>query len=136
MRETGGRRIKRSINIDTNTIHFCTEEEIKTFIEKGFLDKKTNINERIVNLAIFRNYITDYLNNNPKVNKDLMIMVRQLQPASEGMPLEIYCFSDTPEWIPYETLQSEIFEHVMAMAKEFNLRIFQRPAGTDFNKNA
>lgn len=136
MRETGGRRIKRSINIDTNTIHFCTEEEIKTFIEKGFLDKKTNINERIVNLAIFRNYITDYLNNNPKVNKDLMIMVRQLQPASEGMPLEIYCFSDTPEWIPYETLQSEIFEHVMAMAKEFNLRIFQRPAGTDFNKYA
>lgn len=136
MRETGGRRIKRSINIDTNTIHFCTEEEIKTFIEKGFLDKKTNINERIVNLAIFRNYITDYLNNNPKVNKDLMIMVRQLQPASEGMPLEIYCFSDTPEWIPYETLQSEIFEHVMAMAQEFSLRIFQRPAGTDFNKNA
>lgn len=136
MRETGGRRIKRSINIDTNTIHFCSEEEIKTFIEKGFLDKKTNINERIVNLAIFRNYITDYLNNNPKVNKDLMIMVRQLQPASEGMPLEIYCFSDTPEWIPYETLQSEIFEHVMAMAKEFNLRIFQRPAGTDFNKYA
>lgn len=136
MRETGGRRIKRSINIDTNTIHFCTEEEIKTFIEKGFLDKKTNINESIVNLAIFRNYITDYLNNNPKVNKDLMIMVRQLQPASEGMPLEIYCFSDTPEWIPYETLQSEIFEHVMAMAKEFNLRIFQRPAGTDFNKYA
>ena len=65
-----------------------------------------------------------------------MIMVRQLQPASEGMPLEIYCFSDTPEWIPYETLQSEIFEHVMAMAKEFNLRIFQRPAGTDFNKYA
>lgn len=136
MRETGGRRIKRSINIDTNTIHFCTEEEIKTFIEKGFLDKKTNINERLVNLAIFRNYITNYLNNNPKVNKDLMIMVRQLQPASEGMPLEIYCFSDTPEWIPYEMLQSEIFEHVMAMVPEFNLRIFQRPAGTDFNKNA
>ena len=131
MRETGGRRIKRSVNIDMNTIHFCTEGEIQGFIQKGFLDKKTDTSEKIVNLAVFRSYLLNYLNNNPKVNKDLMIMVRQLQPASEGMPLEIYCFSDTPDWIPYETLQSEIFEHVMAMAPEFNLRLFQRPAGTD-----
>ena len=131
MRETGGRRIKRSVNIDMNTIHFCTEEEIQGFIQKGFLDKKTDTSEKIVNLAVFRSYLLNYLNNNPKVNKDLMIMVHQLQPASEGMPLEIYCFSDTPDWIPYETLQSEIFEHVMAMAPEFNLRLFQRPAGTD-----
>ena len=131
MRETGGRRIKRSVIIDMNTIHFCTEEEIQGFIQKGFLDKKTDTSEKIVNLAVFRSYLLNYLNNNPKVNKDLMIMVRQLQPASEGMPLEIYCFSDTPDWIPYETLQSEIFEHVMAMAPEFNLRLFQRPAGTD-----
>ena len=132
MRETGGRRIKRSINIDMNTVHFCTPEEIQGFIDKGLIDKKTNTNGKTVNLAIFRNYILNYLNNHPKVNKDLMIMVRQMQPASEGMPLEIYCFSDTPDWIPYEALQSEIFEHVMAMVQEFNLRIFQRPAGTDF----
>ena len=132
MRETGGRRIKRSVNIDMNTVHFCTPDEIQSFIDKGLVDKKTNINEKTVNLAIFRNYILNYLNNHPKVNKDLMIMVRQMQPASEGMPLEIYCFSDTPDWIPYEALQSEIFEHVMAMVQEFNLRIFQRPAGTDF----
>ena len=132
MRETGGRRIKRSINIDMNTVHFCTPEEIQSFIDKGLTDKKTDINEKTVNLAIFRSYILNYLNNHPKVNKDLMIMVRQMQPASEGMPLEIYCFSDTPDWIPYEALQSEIFEHVMAMVQEFNLRIFQRPAGTDF----
>lgn len=132
MRETGGRRIKRSINIDMNTVHFCTPEEIQSFIDKGLIDKKTDINEKTVNLAIFRNYILNYLNNHPKVNKDLMIMVRQMQPVSEGMPLEIYCFSDTPDWIPYEALQSEIFEHVMAMVQEFNLRIFQRPAGTDF----
>lgn len=132
MRETGGRRIKRSINIDMNTVRFCTPEEIQSFIDKGLIDKKTDINEKTVNLAIFRNYILNYLNNHPKVNKDLMIMVRQMQPASEGMPLEIYCFSDTPDWIPYEALQSEIFEHVMAMVQEFNLRIFQRPAGTDF----
>ena len=132
MRETGGRRIKRSINIDMNTVHFCTPEEIQFFIDKGLIDKKTDTNGKTVNLAIFRNYILNYLNNHPKVNKDLMIMVRQMQPASEGMPLEIYCFSDTPDWIPYEALQSEIFEHVMAMVQEFNLRIFQRPAGTDF----
>ena len=132
MRETGGRRIKRSINIDMNTVHFCTPDEIQSFIDKGLIDKDTDINERTVNLAIFRNYILNYLNNHPKVNKDLMIMVRQMQPASEGMPLEIYCFSDTPDWIPYEALQSEIFEHVMAMVQEFNLHIFQRPAGTDF----
>lgn len=115
-----------------NTVHFCTPEEIQFFIDKGLIDKKTDTNEKTVNLAIFRNYILNYLNNHPKVNKDLMIMVRQMQPASEGMPLEIYCFSDTPDWIPYEALQSEIFEHVMAMVQEFNLRIFQRPAGTDF----
>lgn len=132
MRETGGRRIKRSVNIDMNTVHFCTPDEIQSFIDKGLVDKKTDINEKTVNLAIFRNYILNYLNNHPKVNKDLMIMVRQMQPASEGMPLEIYCFSDTPDWIPYEALQSEIFEHIMAMVQEFNLRIFQRPAGTDF----
>lgn len=132
MRETGGRRIKRSINIDMNTVHFCTPEEIQFFIDKGLIDKETDTNGKTVNLAIFRNYILNYLNNHPKVNKDLMIMVRQMQPASEGMPLEIYCFSDTPDWIPYEALQSEIFEHVMAMVQEFNLRIFQRPAGTDF----
>lgn len=132
MRETGGRRIKRSINIDMNTVHFCSQDEMQCFIDKGLIDKKTDLNEKTVNLAVFRNYILNYLNNHPKVNKDLMIMVRQMQPSSEGMPLEIYCFSDTPDWIPYESLQSEIFEHVMAMVQEFNLRIFQRPAGTDF----
>ena len=132
MRETGGRRIKRSVNIDMNTVHFCSPDEMQGFIDKGLIDPKTDINEKTVNLAIFRNYILNYLNNHPKVNKDLMIMVRQMQPASEGMPLEIYCFSDTPDWIPYEALQSEIFEHVMAMVQEFNLRLFQRPAGTDF----
>ena len=124
MRETGGRRIKRSVNIDMNTVHFCSPDEMQGFINKGLIDPKTDINEKAVNLAIFRNYILNYL--------DLMIMVRQMQPASEGMPLEIYCFSDTPDWIPYEALQSEIFEHVMAMVQEFNLRLFQRPAGTDF----
>lgn len=131
MRETGGRRIKRSINIDINTIHFCTKEEIDILIKKGLIEANKYSGEQIVNLAVFRNYILKYLNNNPKVNKDLMIMVRQMQPASEGLPLEIYCFSDTPDWIPYETLQSEIFEHVIAISHEFNLRIFQRPSGID-----
>lgn len=130
MREAGGRRIKRFVNIDMNTIHFITDEEKEKLISKGLIDKNTD--NKAVNLALFRNYIMKYLTDHNKINKDFMIMVRQLQPTSEGLPLEIYCFTDTTEWSIYETIQSEIFEYIIAIANDFGIRLFQRPAGTDF----
>lgn len=84
---------------------------------------------------MFREYALKYISSHPDVNHNLMQMVRQLQPTTEGIPVEVYCFSNTPDWIPYETLQGELFDHLIAMVPEFGLHIFQRPAGTDFQPN-
>lgn len=130
MRETGGRRIKRSINIDLNTIHFCTDEEKRHFINRGWL-KEESVQQEVVNLHVFQTYLQHYLTVHPKTHKELMIMVRQMQPTSEGVPLEIYCFSNTSEWPKYEQIQAEIFDHIFAIIPEFGLRIFQNPSGID-----
>lgn len=135
MRECGGRRIKRSLFIDMTTVHFCTPEEVNRFVQKGWITAPTEGNEPPVNLHVFREYALKYISSHPEVNHNLMQMVRQLQPTTEGIPVEIYCFSNTPDWIPYETLQGEIFDHLIAMIPEFGLHIFQRPAGTDFQPN-
>lgn len=128
MRETGGRRIKRSVYIDMNTIHFCTPEERNYFLSKGWIEEE---NKEAVNLQVFRNYLLEYLKAHPRTHKELMIMVRQLQPTSEGLPLEVYCFSDTSDWKQYEEIQGEIFNHLLAIIPQFGLRIFQRPSGRD-----
>lgn len=130
MRETGGRRIKRSINIDLNTIHFCTDEEKRHFINRGWL-KEESAQQEVVNLHVFQTYLQHYLTVHPKTHKELMIMVRQMQPTSEGVPMEIYCFSNTSEWPKYEQIQAEIFDHIFAIIPEFGLRIFQNPSGID-----
>lgn len=130
MREMGGRRIKRSINIDLNTIHFCTDEEKRHFINRGWL-KEESAQQEVVNLHVFQTYLQHYLTVHPKTHKELMIMVRQMQPTSEGVPLEIYCFSNTSEWPKYEQIQAEIFDHIFAIIPEFGLRIFQNPSGID-----
>lgn len=135
MRESGGRRIKRSLYIDMTTVHFCTPEEVARFTEKGWMTAPTEGSEPPVNLHVFREYALKYISSHPNVNHDLMQMVRQLQPTTEGIPVEVYCFSNTPDWIPYETLQGELFDHLIAMVPEFGLHIFQRPAGTDFQPN-
>lgn len=135
MRESGGRRIKRSLYIDITTVHFCTPEEVARFTEKGWMTAPTEGSEPPVNLHVFREYALKYISSHPDVNHDLMQMVRQLQPTTEGIPVEVYCFSNTPDWIPYETLQGELFDHLIAMVPEFGLHIFQRPAGTDFQPN-
>lgn len=132
MRETGGRRIKRSVYIDMNTVHFCTPEEKNYFLSKGWIGKEEN--KEVVNLQVFRNYLQEYLKTHPRTHKELMIMVRQLQPTSEGLPLEVYCFSDTSDWKQYEEIQGEIFDHLMAVIPEFGLRIYQRPSGRDLNR--
>lgn len=135
MRESGGRRIKRSLFIDMTTVHFCTPEEVARFTEKGWISVPAESSEPPVNLHVFREYALKYISSHPDVNHNLMQMVRQLQPTTEGIPVEVYCFSNTPDWIPYETLQGELFDHLIAIVPEFGLHIFQRPAGTDFQPN-
>lgn len=132
MRETGGRRIKRSIFIDMTTVHFCSEREKGMFASRGWIDEaQAKPETQVVNLYVFRNYLQNYLKEHPRTHKELMIMVRQMQPTSEGLPLEIYCFSNTTVWPEYEQIQGEIFDHILAVIPEFGLRIFQRPSGND-----
>lgn len=133
MQESGGRRVKRAVYIDMRSIQFCTEDQMKEFEVKGWFDGVERVDGFPVNLHIFRNYLEKYLRNHPRVNQNMTIMVRQLQPTAQGLPLELYFFSDGTAWIPYEQLQSEIFEHVFAMLPTFGLRIFQSPMGIDFS---
>lgn len=132
MQESGGRRVKRAVYIDMRSIQFCTDEQMKEFDAKGWLEGVEREDGFPVNLHIFRNYLEKYLRNHPRVNKGMTIMVRQLQPTAQGLPLELYFFSDGTMWIPYEQLQAEVFEHVFAMLPTFGLRIFQSPMGVDF----
>ena len=134
MRETGGRRIKRSIFIDMTTVHFCSDKEKIMFASRGWIDEaQAKPETQVVNLYVFRSYLQNYLREHPRTHKELMIMVRQMQPTSEGLPLEIYCFSNTTVWPEYEQIQGEIFDHILAVTPEFGLRIFQRPSGNDLS---
>lgn len=152
MQESGGRRIKRALYIDVNSISFCNEERlnryskidyIKAYIndKQAELDKhnaKLNVNEslvngrRITNIGTFRAYILAYLKNHPTINQNLTLLVRQLATVDSGVPIEIYAFSADKNWVNYETLQADIFDHLFAAAAEFDLRLFQRPSGADF----
>lgn len=134
MREAGGRRLKMSINIDANTVHFCTAEEIDGYVKKGYVpaDRYADAGFPIANTQIYRDFMFNYMENHPDVNSDLMILVRMLQPTPEGLPVELYCFSTFPDWQPFEMFQSSMLDYAIVMAKEFGLRVFQRPAGSDF----
>ncbi|MBO5675945.1 MAG: mechanosensitive ion channel [Bacteroidaceae bacterium] len=133
MTDCGGRRIKRSVYIDMRSITFCTKEQHQDFAKRGWLEGVEREDKFVVNLHVFRNYLENYLRHHPRVSKNLTIMVRQLQPTAQGLPLELYFFSDGTAWVPYEHLQAEIFEHVFAMLPTFGLRVFQSPMGIDFN---
>ena len=147
MSESGGRRIARTINIDVNTIRYCTPEMIEKYkhysLVKDYITQKEediieyNKANRIdtseimngrqqTNLGIFRAYIKAYLNNNPKLNHNLMMMVRQMQPTEFGVPLQIYAFSNDKKWVNYEEIQSDIFDHVISAATMFDLKIYQK----------
>ena len=132
MWDSGGRRIKRSVFIDARTIRRCTPEETARLREKGYLAADTS--QEIVNLQALREYLANYLRNCPDVRSDLMLMVRTLQPTSEGVPLEFYCFTRHFEWIPYEAFQSALTDRVLTLLPEFGLQAFQRPAGTDLHE--
>ena len=132
MFDIGGRRVKRSINIDMHTVRFCTEEEMKKFRQEPWMEGFEATGDKEVNLHIFRHYIEYYLRHNPKVSQELTMLVRQLQPTAQGMPIELYFFSASTEWLKYENLQGEVFDHVLAMLQYFDLKVFQSPTGLDF----
>lgn len=155
MSESGGRRIKRSISLDMNTIQFCTEEmlerfskiqHISSYIEKQKIELQTYnqveqvddsslVNgRRMTNVGTFRAYVEAYLRNHPKINHEMTFLVRQLAPTEHGLPIEIYVFSKDKAWANYESIQADIFDHILAVIPEFDLQVFQDPSGRDFNK--
>ena len=133
MWQSGSRRIKRSLFFDVNTVRFCTEEETKIYIKKGWLKKEETENGPVVNLLVFRNFVMRYLGSHPKINNEFLQMVRQMEPTTEGIPVEIYCFTTTTEWPVYESIQSEVFDYLIASIPQFGLKLFQRPSGMDLN---
>lgn len=132
MFSSGGRRVKRSINIDTNSITFCEGELKKNLIKKGLI--KADEEQKQVNLTLFREWLEEWLRNHPAIHKEMTVMVRQLQPTAHGLPLELYFFSSNTAWVVYEHLQAEIFEYIYAILPEYGLKAFQSPAGTDLHK--
>jgi miniconductance mechanosensitive channel len=157
MEESGGRRIKRSINIDMKSVTFLDKAQIeklrhfyllKDYItrrEKEIEEYNQSLNlegsmvtngRKMTNLGTFRAYLENYLRNHPKIHQEMTFLVRHLQPTETGIPLEIYVFSREQEWAKYETLQADIFDHILAILPEFGLRVFQDPTGDDFRKLA
>ena len=157
MRESGGRRVKRSINIDMTSVRFCTPEMLEKYrkiqLLKDYIDRTEAVVEayneengidnevlvngrRQTNLGVFRAYLTAYLKSLPVVNKELNCMVRHLQPTDHGLPVELYFFSTIKDWIPYEGVQADVFDHVLAIIPEFGLRVFQSPSGADLQRLA
>ena len=130
----GGRRVKRSINIDMNTVRFCTEEELAEFKKQPWMEGFEATGKEEVNLYIFRHYVMHYLTHHPKVHLGLTMIVRQLQPTAQGMPIELYFFSANTAWVKYEALQAEVFDHVLATLHRFDLKVFQSPTGLDLQK--
>ncbi|HIA37429.1 MAG TPA: mechanosensitive ion channel [Flavobacteriales bacterium] len=155
MSESGGRRIKRSLNIKISSIKFCTQEMLERFkkfqLIKDYIEEKSNkieeynkenkidksylINGRhLTNIGIFRIYAEAYVKNNPDINLNMTCMVRQLLPTEKGLPIEIYTFSNRQEWVTYEGIMSDMFDHLIAAVPEFELEVFQNPTGTDFRR--
>ncbi|WP_418551651.1 mechanosensitive ion channel family protein [Prevotella sp.] len=133
MREAGGRRLKLSVNVDANTVHFCSPEELCQYEHKGYIAKGRYdaAVKPVANTQVYRDFMMDFMSRHPDVNKDLMVMARMLQPTPEGLPLELYCFSVFTDWKPFEQFQGQVLDYAIVMASEFGLRIFQHPAGSD-----
>jgi len=153
MEESGGRRIKRSVNIDMQSVRFLDselkeklrkidilrdyidgkEKEIDAFNKANNIDNSIVVNgRRMTNLGTFRAYLQSYLRRHPKINSDMTFLVRHLHPTETGLPVEIYVFSSDQEWTNYESIQADIFDHILAVLPEFDLRVFQNPSGYDF----
>ncbi len=152
MQDSDGRRLKRAIAIDMNSVHFCTPSQIERFRRFAFLKdyidtKQAEVAEyndthgidtseiingrRLTNLGTFRAYVLEYLKRHVGINNDMTQMVRQLAPSAEGLPIEIYVFSLDKRWEHYEALQADIFDHLLSVIGQFDLRVFQSPTGND-----
>ena len=155
MSESGGRRIKRSLNLDMNSVRFCTDAELDQYEridclaeyvrtrrkevaahnEEAASDLSVRVNgRRLTNIGTFRKYVEEYLRTLPDIHKDMTFLVRQLAPGSHGLPIEIYVFSSDQVWKTYEGIQADIFDHLLAVLPDFGLRVFQNPAGVDFQR--
>jgi miniconductance mechanosensitive channel len=160
MSASGGRRIKRALYIDASSIHFMSGEEIdrcKRFHMLGeylagkegeLAEYNSNIGgpdladadaqemavnyRRLTNIGTFRAYAWRYLNQHPRIHQHMTLLVRQLPPGPQGVPIELYCFTSTTAWNEYEDIQADIFDHLLAIVPEFGLRLFQQPAGSEF----
>ncbi|MGK0301843.1 MAG: miniconductance mechanosensitive channel [Planctomycetota bacterium] len=151
MSEGSGRRIKRSIHLDSSSVRFLTKEEVDRFAKIAVLkdyitDKKTELAasnketrastpplevRRLTNIGTFRAYVYAWLRQNPKIHQDMTLLVRQLQPGPSGLPLEIYAFANTTAWGAYEDIMADLFEFLLAAVHEFDLELFQNPTGED-----
>ncbi|MDP7447820.1 MAG: mechanosensitive ion channel, partial [Candidatus Latescibacteria bacterium] len=157
MQDSGGRRIKRAIHLDMNTVRFCDEEMLGRFekfeliagyvrsrrqeVEADNSQRQADLSElvngrRLTNVGTFRAYVAAYLHSHPDIHEDMTFLVRQLAPTPKGLPLEIYVFTTTTAWGEYESIQSDIFDHLLAVAPQFDLRVFQEPAGSDWRSGA
>lgn len=155
MHESGGRRIKRAVYIDITSIKFCTEEMLERFskiqyisdyikrknIEIEEYNRKHNVDpsivvngRRLTNIGTFRAYLQAYLENHPGIHKGMIHMVRHLPPGEHGLPVEIYAFTNDTAWVRYEAIQADIFDHILAVIPEFDLRVHQSPTGHDISK--
>jgi len=155
MEESGGRRIKRSLKIDMKSVRFCTPEMLEKFKkihllkdyieqkEKELVEYNTKYNidnsivvngRRLTNLGTFRKYVEAYLKNHPKIHNEMTFLVRHLEPDDKGIPIQIYVFSNDQRWANYESIQADIFDHLLAVIPEFGLQVFQSPSGDDFSK--
>jgi miniconductance mechanosensitive channel len=153
MSNSGGRRIKRALNIDMSSIRFCDEEmlgryekiqyiseyiehkknELEQFNQAANVDNASLANgRRMTNVGTFRAYVVAYLRHHPMINMDMTFLVRQLAPGEHGLPIEIYVFSKDKAWANYEAIQADIFDHILAVVPEFDLRVYQNPTGADF----
>ncbi len=133
MRQSGGRRVERSIYIDVNTVRFCNNAELSALRERGWIADNMTDDADMVNLRLLRHYLEEYLSNHQQVNASMLLMVRQMEPTPSGLPLQLYFFIKSTEWKTFERIQSDIFDHVYAVINEFGLKIFQTPAGTDIS---
>ena len=155
MQESGGRRIKRALYINARTVKFVDPETRERYLEYYLLkdyitqrqkdidrhNKEHDINtsvlingRRMTNLGVFRHYVESYLRNHPQIRNDMTLMVRQLNIEDRGIPIEVYCFTTTTEWVKYEEIQADIFDHLLAAVSFFDLEIFQQPGGSDITR--
>ncbi len=155
MEESGGRRIARAVHIDIRSVKFCTPEMLEKFRKihhlKDYIDQRQkeieeynrthNIDEslpvngrRMTNLGVFRKYLENYVANHPKINEKMTLIIRHLAPTEKGLPVQIYAFSGEQEWAKYESVQADIFDHILAIIPLFELRVFQNPSGDDFKE--